>query len=209
MFDWKLVVTIIIVMALVMVYLGSNPAVSGFFGTIKEKFSSLTSFGSKQSSIEFTLEADRYENMDFSAKTPTNITVVGSTTATLSTGTVKTNNTMTVYNFTGSGTIRGNELILNGKIGKIELPEITVAIQETISSNSTFTSMSADHLSTKDITIKGTSGTLTARGATTQFSGDIAISSPSGSFEFNRNVVFAVSGIASKISIPGAGINIE
>lgn len=207
MFDWKIVVTIIIVMALAAGYVGTNPTVSGFFDAIGGKLSSLT--GSSQSGVEFTLKTGNYANIEFSAKNPTNITVAGSTTATLSTGTIKTNKSMSIYNFTGSGSIRGNELILNGKIGKIELPEITVAVQETISSNSTFTSMSADYLTAKDITIKGTTGTLAARGATTQFSGDITITSPSGSFEFYKNnVVFALSGSASRISIPSAGISI-
>ncbi|MEK6887946.1 MAG: hypothetical protein AABX14_03315 [Candidatus Aenigmatarchaeota archaeon] len=207
MFDWKIVVTVIIVMALAAGYVGTNPMVSGFFDTIGGKLSSLTGSGSK-GSIEFTFNADKYPNIEFSAKNPTNITVIGNTTATLKSGTFSTKS-MSIYNFTGSGSIRGNELILNGKIGKIELPEITIAVQETISSNSTFTSMSADYLTAKDITIKGTTGTLTARGATTQFSGDITITSPSGSFEFYKNnAVFTLSGSASKITIPSAGINI-
>ncbi|HLD38845.1 MAG TPA: hypothetical protein VJB05_00865 [archaeon] len=206
MFDWKIVVTVIIVMALAAGYVGTNPMVSGFFDGVSGKLSSLT--GSSQSGIEFTFNADKYPNIEFSAKNPTNITVIGATTATLKSGTFSTKS-MSIYNFTGSGSIKGNELILNGKIGKIELPEITVAVQETISSNSTFTSMSADYLTAKDITVKGTTGTLTARGATTQFSGDITITSPSGRFEFYKNsVVFTLSGSASKIAIPNAGINI-
>ena len=207
MFDWKIVVTIIIVLVLITGYVGTNPMVSGFFDAIGGKLSSLT--GSPQSGVEFTLKTDSYPAIDFSAKKPANFTVIGSTTATLKSGTFRTNVGMSVYDFTGSGSMRGNELILKGKIGKIELPEITVAVQETISSNSTFTSMSADYLTAKDITIKGTTGTLTARGATTQFSGDITITSPSGSFEFYKNnAVFALSGSASKIAIPNAGINI-
>lgn len=206
MFDWKIVVTIIIVMAVAAGYVGTNPAVSGFFDTIGTKLSSFT--GSPQSGVEFTLKTNSYADIDFSAKKPANITVIGNTTAILKSGTFSTKS-MSIYDFTGSGSLRGNELILNGKIGKIELPEITVAVQETISSNSTFTSMSADYLTARDITIKGTAGTLTAKGATTQFSGDITITSPSGSFEFYKNdVAFALSGKSNKITIPSAGINI-
>ena len=46
MFDWKIVVTVIIVMALAAGYVGTNPMVSGFFDGVSGKLSSLT--GSSQ-----------------------------------------------------------------------------------------------------------------------------------------------------------------
>lgn len=201
MFGLKLMLTIIITLALVGVYLGSNPNVAGFF----EKISDQMSFSDSTSrNIEFSLVTDKYTDMEFSVHA-SNFTIVGDTTASLKTGNLRAGN-VSIYGFRGEGSVKNNTLILDGRMTKIELPEITVAVHETIKSSSTFTSLSAADLGVKELKIQNTSGTLVVRGAATQFSGDIEIVSPFGDFVFGDT--FSLSGKASKISIPSAGISI-
>lgn len=204
MFEWKIVLTVIVTLGIIFAYLGSNPVVSGFFDSVGSKVSSLTGF-STQGNVEFSLAADKYGVIGFIAGN-SNFTIVGETSAALKTGNLRTNKTLAVYGFHGTGSVNGNILMLDGKIAKVELPEIAVAVQETIKSNSTFTSLSAAGLKLGDLKIINTTGTLVVRGATTHFSGDIDIVSPVGDFYF-ANSTLSASGKAAKISLSN-GINI-
>ena len=209
MLDWKIIVTIIVTLGLVMGYVGTNPAVSGFFDVVGDKFSAFTG-DSTPRNIEFGLGADKYSDLEFTAKVPIDFVVTGYTEASLKTGNLKTNKTVGIYGFKGTGSIKSNTLTLDGKMTKVELPEITVSVQETVKSTSTFTSLSAKNLSVKELKIEKTSGSLSVRGTSTQFSGDIDISSPIGDFDFfSGKSVLSVSGKASTISIPSAGISIK
>lgn len=206
MFDWKIILTIIIALGIVLTYLGSNPAVSGFFDSVRDRLPFSADVTARN--VEFTLTAGKYSDMEFSVNNA-NFTITGYSEATLKTGNLRTNKTLGIYGFRGSGSIRGNTLTLDGRMSKVELPEITVAIQETIKSNSTFTSLSITNLGVKEIKIENTSGTLTVRGTTTQFSGDVVVVAPLGDFFFANNTIFKLSGKANKVSIPSAGISIE
>lgn len=207
MFGIKIILTVIITLALIAGFLGTNPAVSGFFDSVGGRLSSFLG-DSTPRDIEFALVSDRYGDFSFSSAN-SNFTISGYSEAALKTGNLRTNKTLGVYGFRGSGSVAGNTVVLDGRMSKVELPEITIAVQETIKSNSTFTSMSISSLGLKELKIENTSGTLTVRGASTQFSGGITISSPSGNFGFYNSSKFTLSGRASRISIPSAGILIE
>ena len=203
MFGLKIILTIIITLILVFTYLGTNPAVSGFFDSVGERFSSFTGDNTARG-VEFSLAADKYSNIEFSGRN-VNFTISGDTNAMLKTGNLQTNKTLGIYGFSGSGSVAGSTLVLDGRMSKVELPEITVAVQETIKSNSTFTSLSAVNLAVKEMKIQNTSGTLVVRGTSTQFSGDIDIISPAGDFGFGSK--FTLAGKASKITLSN-GISI-
>ena len=197
MFDMKIILTVIITLGVILAYVGCNQALSSFFDSVNDKFS----FGdSTQRDIDFSLTADKYQDLDFSNKGPLNITIAGYTTAALNTGNLVTNKTLGIYGFRGSGSTIGNRLTLDGKMSKIQLPEITVAVQETVALSSIFSSFSVENLDTDEYKLENVSGTLTARGATTQFSGDITITSPRATFDVNMdNTVLKISGAAGKI----------
>jgi hypothetical protein len=203
MFELKIVITLLVTLFLVAGFLGTNESVGGFFDGIAEKLSF-----SPAGSIEFSLFADNYSDFSFSSKGSINISVDGGTNAALRTGNLRTAKALTVSGFRGSGSVAGRTLSLDGKIAKIELPEITVAVQENMKAESNFTAFTATGIELKTLTIHGT-GSLTVKNTTTQFSGDIDITSPSGIFEINRNGrVFYISGKAAKITIPSAGLSI-
>ncbi|MBI4174465.1 MAG: hypothetical protein HY517_02370, partial [Candidatus Aenigmarchaeota archaeon] len=157
--------------------------------------------------IDFTLETDRFADIDFKAAEPVDFVVTGYTEASLKTGNLKTNKTVGIIGFRGTGGIAGSTLWLDGRMSKVELPEITVSVQETVKANATFASLSAKNLAVKELKIPATTGTLTVRGSSTQFSGDIAVVSPEGDFEFAGGLKLA--GKAASISIPSAGISIK
>ncbi len=203
MFELKIIITILVTLFLVAGFLGANESVGGFFDGIAEKLSF-----SPSGNIDFSLVADNYSDFSFSSKGNINISVDGETTAALRTGNLQTNKTLVLAGFRGTGSVAATFLNLDGKIAKIELPEITVAVQENLKANSNFKSFSATGLELKTLVIHGT-GSLTVKNTTTQFFGDIELTSPSGVFEINRNGrVFYISGKASKITIPSAGISI-
>ncbi len=206
MFDLKIILTVLITLGVLLAYVGTNPTLSGFFDSVNEKFS----FGdSTQRDIDFSLTADKYRDIDFSNKGPLNVTVSGYTTATLKTGNLVTNKTLGVYGFSGSGSTMGNRLTLDGKMSKIQLPEITVAVQETVELTSIFTSFSVENLNIDEYKLENVSGTLTARGTTTQFSGDITIISPRATFSvYMGNATLQVSGMAGKIVL-SSGFTID
>ncbi len=205
MLDWKIVVTVLATLGIILGYVGTNPVVSGFFDTVGEKFSFFSADNAPRN-VEFTLTADKYSDFEFTAKTPVDFVVTGYTEASLKTGNLKTNKTLGIYGFRGTGAVRGNVLTLDGKMAKVELPEITVSVQETVVSTSTFTAMSAKNLSLKQLSIQNTSGTLLVRGTSTDFTGDIDIGSPSGDFALEET--FTLSGKAAGISLSN-GISIK
>ncbi len=207
MFDWKIISSIIAALVVFVSYLGTSPAVSGFFDTIGERFSSLAGDTTTRD-IEFTLVADKYSDIRFSAKLPVNVTLNGYGEAVLKTGTLKMNKTLGIYEFRGSGSVIDNTLTLDGKMSKLELPEIT-ASQDTIKLNSAFSSLSITNLAVKELKIVNTSGMLTVRGTSTQFTGNITIASPLGNFDFFvNNQTFALAGKAGKIQL-SSGIVVE
>ena len=199
MFDLKIILTVIVTLAVILLYVGSNPALSSFFDSVNEKFS-IVSGDNAQRDIGFSLASDKYQDIDFSNNGPLNFTISGYTTATLNTGNLVTNKTLGIYGFRGSGSTVGNRLVLEGKMSKVQLPEITVAVQETVKSDSIFTSFSVVNLDMKEYKLYNITGTLTARGTTTQFKGDITITSPRATFDvYNGNATLMISGAASKI----------
>lgn len=197
MFDIKIILAVLITLGVLLVYVGTNPALSGFFDSLNEKFS----FGeSAQRDIDFSLSANKYHDIDFSNKGPLNFTISGYTTATLKTGNLVTNKTLGVYGFHGSGSTVGNRLTLQGKMSKVQLPEITVAVQETVDLTSIFNGFSVENLDLNEYKLDNVSGTLTARGTTTQFTGDITITSPRATFKvLMDNATLQMYGTAGKI----------
>ena len=195
----KIVLTVVVTLLLLVALLGSNETVSSFFSSVGERFS----FSSPRG-VSFDLTADNYSNMEFTGKN-VNVTVDGNTQAAMNTGKLQTNKTLSVYGFRGTGSVHGTVLTLDGKIAKVSLPEITVGVQEIIKATSNFTGFSAVNLELESLVVHGT-GALTVGITTTQFSGEIQISSPSGTFEINRGSTLHVAGRASKIVIPGSGI---
>lgn len=206
MFELKIIVTVLVTLGLVMAYVGSNPTVSGFFDSVGGRFSTLIG-DTSQRSVEFSLHVDKYGDFDFTAKEPVDFMVTGYTDAALKTGNLRTNKTVGIYGFKGTGSLENHVLTLDGRMVKVELPEITVSVQETVKSTSTFTEMTAKNLAVKEIKLQGVSGTLTSRGSSTQFSGDMTITSPKGYFEFGDGL--RINGTAAGISIPSAGISIR
>ncbi len=207
MFELKIVITVIVAFLLLAGFLSSSPSVAGFFEYVNERIGSISGAATSRD-VDFSISTDSYGDVSFSAIDPVNFTIVGFTTAALKSGNLVTNKSLSVYNFQGTGSIQGNTLILDGRISKLELPEIAVAVQETIDSNSTFTNLAASGLEINEIKILSTSGTLDVRNASTRFTGDVYITAPKGYFEFN-NSRFYINGKAAKIGIPSAGINID
>ncbi len=203
MFLLKIVLTIVIVVFILVVVVGQNPTVSDFFNSVKGKLQ-IPSFSLEQRDINFELTADSYPDFEFSGS-GANITLFGNINGTLTTGEIKANE-MTIYGFSGTGSVKDGQVKLSGKIEKIKLPEITVNVQETLTMGSGFTRLVGEGIEMELLEIKDSSGTLKARKTDTAFTGNVTIRYPAGNLELGNGLKMV--GEASKIQLSN-GITID
>jgi hypothetical protein len=206
--NWKIIVTVVIVLFVLLAVLGNNPTISAFFSSIKDRITPV--IGEKEASraVQFSLIMNSYGPISFATSRMLNISISGDTTAILQEGRIEINKTINIINYHGSGAI-DNILILDGSFEKLERPEISIFLNGPVKLNSSYSLLAVDNLALKSLTLN-TSGVLTVSGAETRFSGTISVFEPAGRFVFDRTngTSLSIVGSAQSITIPSAGINI-
>src|SRR3989338_4779815 len=208
MFNIKLILTVIVVLAVLAGFLGTSPTLSNFFSAVQERFFDATKLEAPVArNVGFTINVDRYPDVTFDSVRLINITINGTTTASLLEGRLNTTHAVTLFNYKGSGTI-SDKLHLDGSFEWLELPDIIATFgKQQIKLESDFTSVEFKGLALKDLKVQNATGTLAVEGSITQFTGDIEMKEPLGVFIF-ADKALSITGAAQKIIIPSAGINI-
>ena len=73
-FDWKIIVTVIVVLIVLASLAGTTPTVGNFFGDIKEKIFGIIERNSV-SEVDFSLSWQNYDQLKIDAKNPVNIKI--------------------------------------------------------------------------------------------------------------------------------------
>ncbi|MBI3190959.1 hypothetical protein HYZ41_04630 [archaeon] len=202
----KLIAIPVVVLVLLAGFLTTNPAVSGFFEQMKDKFFSFTKIEPPVNrNIDFTVDLNKYNTVTFDRSSPMNITVIGEASVVLQNGNVNTKNGITLVDYKGFGSV-SNKLLLNGTYERLESMELKLG-KGKIWLESNFSNTEITNLRVKIINISDVSGVLTLKNSSTQFSGSIEIFEPLGTFTFD-NSRMTVKGTTQKITIPSVGINI-
>lgn len=201
---FKIIITAIIILVVLLSYLSTNPAVSGFFVSIKDKASSLITPNQKLGDTNFVLTIDTEPDIGFSSD-KARVTVRGRSTGSLDSNSLNTDRTLTITDFTGNWDISGNTLTLEGRHGGASLPDVSFDAG-TVSIQSFYDSAKLENVLLNSLDLDG-KGTLTIKGTETRFEGIISLNSVIGVLIVEDAV--KIEGTASKISIPSAGIMIE
>ena len=188
--------------------LASNPSVTGFFETLKDKFFSISEIDLHDKNIEFSAVFDSYEKTDFDAASPLNITVVGVTNATLANGNINTKQTLVIKDYRGVGTV-SDKFVLNGSFDQLIVQDVFIG-KDKIFIESDFSVLEIENLHFRLINMSGAAGTLNLANSSTHFAGSIEITELSGTFVFKKEPKsLSITGTAKKISIPDMGIDIK
>ncbi|MEM7819339.1 MAG: hypothetical protein QXD48_00740 [Candidatus Aenigmatarchaeota archaeon] len=203
MFDWKIIVTSIVVLLIILVFISIDPTVSNFFNSVFDKVSGLFRFEifNEGKNIKFYLNVSDYKPINFKTNIPTNITLQPiEFYAVLKDGSINTTKTIRIINFKGSGYI-GNTINLDGNFEKLEIGEIGSFSNSRIKADGTFSSVIIENIGLKNLKIENSTGSLIVNETEIAFSlKTIEIVSPFGQFSFSKGM--SIDGFANKISIP-------
>ncbi|MBI4170534.1 MAG: hypothetical protein HY514_02485 [Candidatus Aenigmarchaeota archaeon] len=206
--DWKIVVTLLIVLGVLAVFVSSAPPVSNFFDQIATKLSDTAGvigigWGEK-SNIDFLLELEQFEDVDFEASNST-IIIEGIGQANFGESAVAFRS-VSILGFTGSGSF-SEKFTLKGFASSVaessgfKLQDIRFNL-----------SADPDKLNATDVLIKNilfedAQGQITLNNSFTRFQGRLEMRSVSTSLTLEKNVL-KIKGKAKYIAIPSAGIRI-
>jgi hypothetical protein len=205
MFDWKIIVTLLIVLVLLAGFMGSTPGVSSFLGEVGSRagsvFSGLGIDLGEKSGHNFTLVLSRYDKIGLNMKSSA-ISADGNASAKIDNGEIRFSH-VDMTNFTGSGSA-SSVLVLNGSADKI--------LFDSSSFGRTRIDMVSSVAAIDDARIQEISqdaeGEMQLGNSSIKFSGRIDMKSIEASMTLG-NGVLRIQGTAAKISIPGAGVNLD
>jgi len=211
MFDWKIIVTVIILLGIIAFFISTQTSVQEFFKFVKENVYSFFGEVVEERNISFSLVAE-YDNISF--KDDVNITIHPIIfSANIRDMNIETSDTVNM-DFSGSGKISGRALSLDGTTNKVEIANSSMTFRKaSMKSESTFTKLIIDNLELKELKLRN--GSLFIKGTETKFSGQIEIYDIKGRFEFSYEegvdvgYKLEIEGLASRISIPEADILID
>lgn len=202
MFDWKLIVTLLIVFMVLLFVLGSDSSVSKFFSGVFSKVGiEAKSEDNTMRNVSFSLSAGGYDNISFSADyvkfsiEPQNFSAV------IEGASVETKSHVDIEGFRGSGNIDKNVLSLEGSLSAINLSGTSITYAKgVIKATAAFDSLEAG-LAVGNLVLSN--GVLDINGNEIRFS-EITIASPKGKFSFGKEL--KIEGVAGRIEIPSAKI---
>lgn len=221
MADWKIIVTLLVVLGVLAVFVGSAPVVSDFFSEVGGKFAGLfpgdAADASQNGDNEFSLVLyDSGEVVFRSAGS--NVIINQSSDAVLDKGSVKFYSA-SLSGFAGSGSVsldstlrspafmvlqlNGSADVLQSESSRFEKSKIFISTNE-VSSSDYF---SAGNVSIESLAQDNARGELILNGSITKFSGRLEMKSVSGKMFFS-NGALQIEGKAKSMSVPGAGIKI-
>lgn len=226
MFDWKIIVTVIILLGIIAFFISTQTPVQEFFKSIKDSILSFLGYTVvEERNVSFSITTE-YDSISF--KDEINITIhpiiFSANTSDMS---IETSDIVNM-DFSGSGKIAGRTLVLDGTTNKIEIANSSMTFNKaSVKAETTFTKLTIDDLELRELKIS--SGSLFVKGTEIKFSGSVVIYNPEGRFEFQPidaegvNVDFEegvgvgfeevyklkAEGFASRISIPESDIVID
>ena len=203
----KIFIIPIVMLIIVAGYLFTNPSVSGFFDNVKDRFYSITNLEPPVGKgVEFHAMLDNYEDITFDRASPVNISISGTTNATVQNNRINTQSDVAIVNYRGAGFISDN-LFLNGTFEKLVIQDVEFSNGK-IELTSNFSQLEIANMRLKIINM-ATTGLLNITNSSTQFSGRIEIMDPYGTFIFSKSPkILSIDGVTQKISIPSIGLNV-
>lgn len=207
MFSAKLVVTLFVTLAILVVFLFSSPQVGSFFTSTGGR---ITDFLSPQDNIErnvsFSLKLPIYEGVNATARN-SNIFISSKIfSATVKDGALDTTGGAKILGYSGRISVTGDIINLDGQFKKIELKNTSLSFaQGPVDSSTFFDSVTIENLTLKEFK-SNTGGTIFVNGGEMRIEGAIEITSPQGNFSFDGGLTIA--GRAAKIYMPEAKITI-
>ncbi len=206
MADWKIVVTLLIVLGVLAAFAGSAPGVTNFFGEVSGRFSGLFPGGAdapQNGGNAFSLVLNSYDEVRFRASGSA-VALSGDANAIIDNGNIQLRDPK-IAGFTGSGSI-SSVLALNGTADSVAFGPSRLG-KTRLDMSSSPASLTIGNVSIQSIMQDNAQGELVLNGSITKFSGKLAMKSISGSLFF-ANGTLQIEGKAVFISIPGAGIKI-
>jgi len=207
MADWKIVVTLLVVLAVIAAFAGSAPGVSAFFREVGSRiggfFSNLGLGLPSGGENQFSLELTAFNRIDFSMSRG-KIVLKGPAEARVDRGTIKFADA-SATGFSGTGSV-SPAITINGSADSLEFDssrlekvrlELSSEIPELFAANVSIASLAQDNVQ----------GGLVLNGSVTKFSGRIEVRGFYGDF-FWGNGSLRLEGHAGYIAVPGAGIRV-
>lgn len=201
MFDWKLIVTLMIVFSILLVILGADSSVGKFFGNIFGKIG-VENADNAVRNVSFSLSADDYAKISFSSSDARFVIDPKNFSAAIESAAAEAKTRVEISGFRGSGSVDGNSLAIEGSLDRIDLSGTSINYARgSIKASAVFDRIVMENIAVDEIMLSN--GTLAVNGNEIKFS-DIVITSPKGRFTFDKGL--KIEGIASRISIPSARI---
>jgi hypothetical protein len=199
MLNKKMILAVLIVFAVLLSVLYTNPEVSAFFSSIGSRLTGQPIEVNLVRNVQFTLESDKYNEMDITLKNA-DIKITSSlVNARLSSGDVTARGSFDVSDFTGIGTIIGKKLYLKGTGENITFSSATLNIKTDVDLNTTFTSVEISDMSVNSLSLKKINGFLTSKNIDVTLSDeDVNMLAIKGKFVFDNGLT--IEGSANKIS---------
>jgi hypothetical protein len=208
MFNWKIALTAAIVLGVLAFFVGTSPAVSGFFAVAGEKLGELgyrigIDWGEK-GEANFTLYLDDFGKVGFDA-IDSDLYVKGDIEAAIDRGKLYFTD-LSVSSFTGDGTISKEKLEIAGTASQVSSGKSQLSISH-ISISSIPAEFFLPRARISIIYLGNTSGSIALSGSTAQFSGELGIDKFSGTLDLVGGRLI-LDGSAKAVTIPSAGIRI-
>ncbi len=207
--DWKIVVTLLVVLGILAVFASSAPPVSIFFDQIANKLSDAAGIigigWGEKGTIDFSLELEQFGGLEFEASNST-ITLEGLGQANFGESAVAFRG-VSISGFTGSGSF-SEKFVLKGFASSVadnsgfKLQDIRFNLSAGPDSfNAT------NFIMIKNLVFENAQGHIILNNSFTRFQGRLEMRSVSSSLLFEKGVL-KIEGKAKYISIPNAGIRL-
>jgi hypothetical protein len=205
---WKIIVTAIILLFIVLIFATSQPEVGRLFGNIN-----LPSVGGGK--VLFSGDFTGYQPVQFRTQKKINMTFypvrlyaeVGNGNI------VNTSDNVYIYGFSGSVYVENDYMQLNGSFERLVVADTAYFGGGKIDATTDFSFLTIEDIGMDRLVMNSTSGKFVVNNVGFQLSGDrVEIGQPAGRFEFepaNTDSMFRMDGTAQYINVPGAGISVR
>ncbi len=196
--QWKMLVTLAIILAAALVLVARTPEVSAFFGY----YYSFVSPGPPNAS--FTLVASSYGNMTFTAAN-SRIEIAPESTSLVVAGGALSASNVTLLGFRGTVSAHGNDASLDGTVRTLEADGASITYDSApVKGTVSFTRLYAANVSLPFL-VSEIDGSIVVKGTEIKLVNDtVKLISPVGDITLQNG--FVMSGFAKRIELPKAGI---
>ena len=211
--NWKIVITIVILIAIIMVGASLSPTLGNLLQGAKDRLSSM--FGSsnpiseifENRPVEFELQVDKYGVISTSSG-PLDIAVTAPNFQfTFENGVVRSSDTVIFRGYQGMLVVNGTKLSLDGSVEAIESEKLSVNMKGSLKTESIFNRLVVEGMKLSEFSVEDATASLMVADTMTKVIGkSVNVKSPAGRFTFDGGLT--IEGNANSISIPEANIQI-